>query len=327
MIGWQFAHPWILVVGLVGLLLGVWLRYRYPRDIASGSGSVDRTGSSLLRITDLFLYIAIVCATLAAAHPRFGTRQVEENRKGIAIADILDTSGSMEAIDFGARGTTLSRLKGAVSVMRRFIRNRHQDQQCLIVFGEKVFTLAPLTGDIDLLLGYLDEVQPGMAGKQTAIGDALAIAVRRLKDSPLTSRIAILVTDGKSNAGSISPEEATMLAVDNGIKVYTIGIGHNGTAPFRTQGLFGDTVQMFPVEIDEAALRKIASTTGGLYFNADNISEMKTIFVRIDKLEKSTFKAHVTVHYSNHYMPFLTVALVSLLLFLGIGGLFGRYPL
>lgn len=317
MTGWQLQYPWVLPGGLLLMVLLYLLRRRNDEALSAGSTGLaggGRQPGRLARLwrTDSLLYAALLLSLVAWANPRLGEKLVEHNRNGIAIMNVIDTSKSMEALDFTTQNQSMTRMQGAVEILRAFVQRRTSDQLGLIVFGDEVFTLAPLTGDVDLILNYLGQVQAGMAGQSTALGDAMAIGVKRLRNVPLKSRIMIALTDGENTSGSLQPMEAAKLAADAGIKIYTIGVGTNGQAPYRVRTLFGEEIQMLPVSMDEKVLRDVAAMTGGRYFAANSRQELDDVYRRIDELEKTEFKAETTVRFEDRYLDWLTPAILLL---------------
>ncbi|PID88977.1 MAG: hypothetical protein CSB01_04495 [Bacteroidia bacterium] len=194
----------------------------------------------------------------------------------------IDVSSSMLARDFQP-----DRLEAAKDVASKFITGRSEDKIGLVIFSGESFTQCPLTTDHAVLLNLFKDIHSGMIEDGTAIGLGLANAVNRLKDSKAKSKVVILLTDGVNNQGEIAPLTAAELAKTYNIRVYTIGIGTMGTAPYPVQTAFGVSMQNMPVKIDEPVLRKIAEMTGGQYFRATNKNKLKAIYNEIDKLEKS----------------------------------------
>jgi Ca-activated chloride channel family protein len=202
--------------------------------------------------------------------------------EGIDIVLTQDISGSMLSRDFKP-----DRLEAAKNIATEFISGRPYDRIGLVVFSGESFTQCPLTTDHAVLINLLREIQSGMIEDGTAIGMGLATAVNRIKDSQAKSKVIILLTDGVNNRGEIAPETAAEIAKTFGIRVYTIGVGTQGMAPYPVQTPFGIQYQDMPVEIDEGILQKIAQTTGGKYFRATDNDSLEKIYKEIDKLEKS----------------------------------------
>jgi Ca-activated chloride channel homolog len=259
----------------------------------------------VIRMLILALLIMIL------ARPQSTNRWQNESVEGIDIMLAMDISGTMLAGDF-----TPNRIEAAKDVAASFISGRPNDRIGIILFGGESFTQCPLTTDHAVLLNLLHEVNVGIIEDQsTAIGLGLANAVKRLKDSDAKSRVVILVTDGMNNAGSVDPLTAAEIAKTFGIRVYTIGVGTRGMAPYPVKDAFGNIFyQQFEVEFDEDMLRQISSMTNGEYFRATNNQKLREIYSAIDQLEKS--KVNVKQYSRKHeeYRIFTGIALVLLIL-------------
>jgi Ca-activated chloride channel family protein len=225
----------------------------------------------------------------------------------------LDTSGSMEAMDFKLDSEPVTRLTAVKKVVNDFIRKREADRIGLVVFGEEAFTQSPLTMDRGLLSGLVERMEIGMAGDRTAIGSAVAIGGKRLKDLEAKSKILILLTDGRNNAGSITPEQAAESVKAFGVKIYSIGVGGTGPAPFKVRTLFGTRIVHQRVDLDEETLRKIAGIGGGKYFRAADSESLSEIYDIIDREEKTEVKVKEFFHFRELYLYFLIPALILLL--------------
>jgi Ca-activated chloride channel family protein len=197
-------------------------------------------------------------------------------------------------------------------VVRDFIEKRDGDRIAMVVFGSAAYTQIPLTRDYNTIASILERLEIGMAGKETAIGDAIGISLKRLEDIQSQSNIIILLTDGRSNAGELSPDDAVTAAVSRGVKIYTIGVGTRGKAPFRVNTVFGERFVYQEVDIDEEALKSIAEKTGGLYFRAENTDGLKKIYDTIDQLEKTEVKVQHFAEYNELYSYFLITAFILL---------------
>jgi Ca-activated chloride channel family protein len=234
----------------------------------------------------------------------------DKDVEGIDIVMTLDISGSMIAEDLKP-----NRLEAAKAVGTEFLSSRPNDNIGLVIFAGESYTLCPLTTDKKTLVNLMGTIKDGMMDEDgTAIGMGLANAVNRLKDSQAKSKVIILLTDGTNNRGEIDPMTASELAKAYGIRVYTIGVGTKGEAPYPVQTIFGIQKQMVPVEIDEETLEAIAEKTGGHYFRATNNNSLKAIYNDIDKMEKTKIK--VTEHTSKNeeYLPYAIAAILLLLL-------------
>jgi Ca-activated chloride channel family protein len=206
------------------------------------------------------------------------------------------------------------RLEAAKDIGAQFIAERPNDRMGLVVFAGESFTQCPLTTDRITLINLLKEVECGMIEDGTAIGNGLATAVSRLKDSKSISRVVILLTDGVNNRGEIAPLMAAEIAKTYGIRVYTIGVGSMGTAPYPFMTRFGVQIQQVPVEIDEDMLRQISDMTNGKYFRATSNTKLIEIYNEINKLEKAKVEVDSLMHYKEEFLPLALIALTCLLL-------------
>jgi Ca-activated chloride channel family protein len=226
--------------------------------------------------------IALTLLIIVLARPQKTDKFQDISTEGIDIVLTQDISGSMLARDFRP-----DRLEASKNIATEFISGRPYDRIGLVVFSGESFTQCPLTTDHAVLINLLREIQSGMIEDGTAIGMGLATAVNRIKDSKAKSKVIILLTDGVNNRGEIAPATAAGIAKTFGIRVYTIGVGTQGMAPYPVQTPYGIQYQDMPVEIDEAILREIAQNTGGKYFRATDNDKLIQVYREIDKLEKS----------------------------------------
>ena len=224
----------------------------------------------------------------------------------------LDTSGSMQALDFKLDGKQVDRLTAVKKVVMDFIKKREMDRIGLVVFGDEAFTQSPLTLDKGLLLGLVEKMEIGMAGDQTAIGSAIAVGGKRLKDLKAKSKILILLTDGRHNKGKITPEEAAEAVQALGVKIYTIGVGGKGPAPFKVKTFFGTRMVRQRVDLDEDTLKKVARMGRGQYFRASDSESLSDIYDIIDREEKTEVKVKEFFHFRELYAYFLVPALLLL---------------
>jgi Ca-activated chloride channel family protein len=219
----------------------------------------------------------------------------------------------MAALDFRRKGKIVNRLEAVKGVVQEFISKRTGDRIGLVVFGTNAYTQLPLTRDYKTISTILDRLEIGAAGPNTAIGDAIGISLKRIRDIKSKSNIIILLTDGESNSGELTPEDATDLAVQKKIKIYTIGVGTRGKVPFLVKHpIFGDQYVYQKVSFDEKTLRRIAEKTGGLYFRAENTQGLESIYDTIDKMEKTKVKVKTFAEYHELYVSFLIPAFVLL---------------
>ncbi len=212
-----------------------------------------------------------------------------------------------------ARDFQPDRLEAAKNVAMEFISGREYDRMGLVVFSGEAFTQCPLTTDRAVLLNLFKDIQSGMIEDGTAIGNGLATAVARIKDSEAVSRVVILLTDGENNSGEIAPVTAAEIAKTYGIRVYTIGVGTIGTAPYPVQTQFGVQLRDMEVKIDEKTLQEIASITDGKYFRATSNTKLEEIYQEIDKLEKSKIDVKEFSRKSEEFLPFAILGALFLI--------------
>ncbi len=285
-----FAYPWILWFLLIVPFMIFWYWWKGRKIQPSITYSslkifkeIPSTWKEKLRHLPVILRsLAVALFIIALARPQSFSSGENVYTEGIDIAMVLDISGSMLAEDFKP-----NRLEAAKEVIDNFIDNRTSDRIGLVIFARDAFTQCPLTIDYHVLKNLLSKVKSGMVEDGTAIGNAIADGVNRLKDSKAKSKIIILLTDGVNNAGEIDPVTAAEIAKTYGIRIYTIGVGTRGNAPYPVQTPFGTRYQMVPVEIDEALLQKISDITNGQYFRATDNKSLQEIYNKIDKMEKT----------------------------------------
>jgi len=255
-------------------------------------------------------YGALILGILALARPQDHNVVEERYAEGVDIMLVLDTSTSMRAQDFSP-----NRFEAAREVASEFVRDRTSDRVGLVVFAAKAFTQTPLTLDYDFLLRMLEEVEVGVIEDGTAIGTAVAMAVNRLKESTAESKVIILLTDGQNNRGEIDPVTASDVAETMDVRIYSIGVGAYGEAPFLFDDPFGgQRRRMVPVELDEKMLMTVAENTGGKYFRATNKQALRDIYDEIGELEKTKIEERVYTDYQERYTLFLLPAFGLLLL-------------
>ena len=311
----SFANPEFFWAFLIIPLMLVWYIIRQKKLYGTikittlksfGDSSFPLFRHSLIG----FRILGLVALITALARPQTSLSWQDVTTEGIDIIIALDISGSMLAEDFSP-----NRLEASKQVAMDFISERPYDRIGLVIYAGESFTQCPLTTDHDVLLNLFDNIQNGIIEDGTAIGMGLATSVNRLKDSKAISKVAILLTDGSNNRGSIPPVTAAEIAREFGVRVYTIGVGSNGTArtPFRDQ--FGRTqYQNVPVRIDEKTLQEIADIADGAYFRATDKKSLENIYQEIDKLEKSKIEVTEYKKKSEWFWPFAVVALGLLLI-------------
>lgn len=312
-----FANPKLLWGLLIIPAAIIWYIFRHKKQEAAVRYS-DTTGFDNLprswKIYARHLLFALQLAALgllivAIARPQSSSTSQTSNIEGIDIILAQDISGSMLARDFKP-----DRLEASKKVAADFVEGRPTDRMGLVVFAGESFTQVPLTTDHGVMLNMLKELKNGMIEDGTAIGDGLATAINRLKDSEAISKVIILLTDGMNTAGSVDPYTAAELAKLYGIRVYTVGVGSYGTAPIPVQTIFGIQYQQMKVEIDEKLLQTIANSSGGKYFRATSNQKLDEIYDEIDKLERSKIEVTEFRHLHEEFYPLVAWALGLLLL-------------
>ena len=315
----SWANPqWLWLMLLLIPIIGyhvwkIWSKQSPSLTFSDTSGFKDLSGnwrSYGVWLSPILQWIAFALIVMAIARPQYENTTVERNAEGIDIVLALDISTSMKAEDLKP-----NRFQAARNVAKDFIEKRISDRIGLVVFARKSFTVVPPTLDYRLLKQLLDEVQMGVIEDGTAIGMGIATAVNRLKESEAESKVIILLTDGQNNSGEIDPVTAADLAVTYGIKIYTIGAGTRGTAPYPIQDpIFGKRYQNVRVDIDEEMLTEIANLSDGSYFRATNTEQLQEIYSQIDELEKTEVEEQIFTDYEDLYLRFLIPAFVLLVL-------------
>ena len=313
----RFEDPWLLLI-LLSLPILI-LRERTIASVINYSSlaslkAVSQHHSKINAMVPTILrFIAITLFIIAFARPQEGHKRTEILSQGVDIVLAIDTSGSMQALDFKKNETPVTRLSVVKDVVAEFVKNRETDRIGMVVFGANAFTQCPLTLDQNILLSFLNKLKIGMAGDATAIGSAIGISARRLKDLKSKSKVIILLTDGRNNSGAISPLQAAEIAKSLGIKVYTIGVGKRGKAPFLVDSIFGKRLIYQNVDIDEEVLNKISKMTDAKYFRATDLKSLKDIYKQIDLLEKSEVKSIDHSEHKELFHYFLIPGLILLL--------------
>ena len=313
----EFANPkllWLLVLVPLAIL---WYVLRHKKQEASmqfsdtnGFAQLPKTWKAYLRHLLFALKMAALALLIVAlARPQSSSTNSTSNIEGIDIVMAMDVSGSMLARDLKP-----DRLTAAKNVASDFVKGRPGDRMGLVIFSGETFTQVPLTTDHGVMLNMLAEMKNGLIEDGTAIGDGLATAISRLKDSEAISKVVILLTDGLNNAGSVDPYTAAEIAKLYGIRVYTIGVGSYGTAPYPVQTPFGTQIQQMKVEIDEKLLTQMANMTGGKYFRATSNQKLDEVYQEIDKLERSKIEVTEFRRLHEEFYPLVAWALALLLI-------------
>ena len=343
----SFRDPWWFAAML--LPFGVWwaarwvsrARMRFPSAIGLESAA-HQSHPSRLRIPVILRVIALALVVVALARPQQGLESIRLRAEGIDIVLTVDVSGSMLAEDFTLRGSRRNRLDVVKDVVKEFVEHRPNDRIGLVVFAGRPYTQCPLTMDHGWLLSQLDRVEIGMVEDGTAIGSGIATSLNRLRRSKAKSRIIpppvasrqeagsapeaqarrlatgggiiVLLTDGVNNAGTVTPEAAAQLAHTLGVRLYAIGAGTKGLAPYPATDVFGRKVyQQVKIEVDDEGLTKIARLAGGQYFRATDTESLRTIYHEIDRMEKTTIEQPQYVSYKEWYPWFVIPAMLLLL--------------
>jgi Ca-activated chloride channel family protein len=324
----SFHWPWLsLLLPLPLLVWKFWPRRHRPSDYYSqeegttllhpalgrlastflSARSLTHTGSKQKSIMLTLLWLALI---LALMRPEWLEPYTEVHTEGHDLMLAVDLSRSMEALDFSVNGKQVTRTAVVKGVIERFIDARQGDRIGLVVFGSQAFVLSPLTLDLSAVHALVDSIVTRMAGDGTAIGDAIGLCVKKLRERPQGSRVLILLTDGENTEGSLPPRLAAQLAAHEGIRIYTIGVGSKGLVPIVEDG----RLTQEKMEIDEDLLTDVANLTGGAYFRATDSDALQKIYEHIDALEKTQAESRTVMIPSPLYRWPLGVALLVLLM-------------
>ncbi|MFU8842740.1 MAG: vWA domain-containing protein [Bacteroidales bacterium] len=313
----EFVRPEYFYLLVVIPLLGLYYWYKHVKGHAeiqiSDTGSFEAQKGSLKKylfyLTYVFRLLAIGLLIVALARPQSSSSRQDVTIEGIDIVMALDISGSMLAMDLKP-----DRLEAAKEIAAEFISGRPDDRFGLVIFSGETFTQAPLTTDHTVVKNLFKDIKSGMIEDGTAIGDGLATSVSRLKDSKAVSKVVILLTDGVNNMGSVDPLTAAEIAKLYGIRVYTVGVGTTGTAPFPVRTPFGMQTQYVEVTIDEELLQQVSEMTNGRYFRATSNQKLRDVYREIDQLEKSKIDVTEFTRRKEEFFPFALLALIILTL-------------
>ena len=306
---WLLVIPALLIVHYIYLELCGRRPHLRVSDIRYWKAGGKSVLSYLRHAPMLLRTVALSMIIIAIARPRSSSKMDKIDTEGIDIVLAMDVSTSMLARDF-----TPDRISAAKDIAIEFISQRPSDRIGIVVFAGESYTQCPLTTDRATLINLMKEIQTGLIEDGTAIGNGLATAVARMQGSDAKSRVVILLTDGVNNRGEITPQTAADIAKTYGIRVYTIGVGANGTAPYPVITPWGVQMQDVEVEIDENLLKGIAETTGGRYFRATDNTKLSEIYSEINKMEKARTTIDSFPVYKELFMDFALVALICLLL-------------
>jgi Ca-activated chloride channel family protein len=317
----SFAHPWLLLL-LLGIPVLAWLKGKFGGTAAVtfsttamlaeiGSRQRNRAGAFLAGLS----YLALALFIIALARPQLGRVTTRVQATGVDIMLVLDVSRSMLAEDFTIGNSRANRIDAVKIVTEQFIRQRPNDRIGIVAFAGRPYLVSPLTLDHDWLIRNLERLRIGLVEDGTAIGSAIASAANRLKDKEAKTKLIVLLTDGDNNAGKVQPLTAAEAAKALGIRIYTIGAGTEGEAPFPLQNAFGRTVyRNVLVKFDEKTLSEIATITNGQYFRATDTDSLRKIFSEIDKMEKTKVEVERTAQYRDLFQYVLIPGIACLLL-------------
>ena len=316
MSNYTFVNPEFFYLLILPLVILVWYASKHKTTssaiVFSAADSISKTQTLKQRLRHLPYLLKIIASVLliiALARPQSSTNWEESTTEGIDIILTMDISGSMLAQDLKP-----DRLEASKNVAMDFISKRKNDRVGLVIFAGESFTQCPLTTDHNVLINLFKDVKSGMVDDGTAIGMGLATSVNRIKDSKAKSKVIILLTDGVNNSGFIDPNTAAELAIEYGIKIYTIGIGTNGMAlsPVGVDNNGKFSYAKIQVEIDEDLLIEIAQITGGKYFRATNNKKLQEIYSEINKLEKSDIEEIKYYDHEEKYRLYILLAIIFL---------------
>ncbi len=316
----RFASPlFLLLLFVVAIAIFLKLRNKSKNSIkASSLKDVDNLSSSVMgklsNIIPVLKTLSLILLIVALARPQWGNKKINVTTQGVNIILALDLSESMRALDFKKDKKIVTRLEAVKIVVRQFILKREGDRIGMVVFGSNAFTQLPLTRDYNTIAFILDRLKIGAAGPRTAIGDAIGISLKRLEDIKSKSNIIILLTDGKSNSGELSWQDAIKIAVQRKVKIYTIAVGTKGEAPFLVDGLFGKQYVYQRVDVDLDALKTIAEKTQAGFFEAGDLKALGQIYEMINNLEKTKVDVEKWVEYKELYPGLLAMGLILFLM-------------
>jgi Ca-activated chloride channel family protein len=317
----SFAHPWLLLL-LLGIPVLAWLKGKFGGTAAVtfsttsmlaeiGSRQRNRAGAFLAGLS----YLALALFIIALARPQLGRVTTRVQATGVDIMLVIDVSRSMLAEDFTIGNSRSNRIDTVKLVTEQFIRQRPNDRIGIVAFAGRPYLVSPLTLDHDWLIRNLDRLRIGLVEDGTASGSAIASAANRLKDKEAKTKLIVLLTDGDNNAGKVQPLTAAEAAKALGIRIYTIGAGTEGEAPFPLQNAFGRTIyRNVLVKFDEKTLSEIATITNGQYFRATDTNSLRKIFSEIDKMEKTKIEVERTAQYRDLFQYVLIPGIACLLL-------------
>lgn len=306
------AWPWALLALPLPWLMRWWPRrnaaapaLRVPYAAGALAELGQASGGNAWRFGRLLLWLAWACLCVAMARPQQLGDAVTPPQQGRQMMLAVDVSGSMSEADMMLGNQVVPRLSAAKAVLADFLDRRAGDRVGLLIFGERAYTLTPITADLTTVRNQLTDSEVGLAGRETAIGDAIALAVKRLREQPEGQRVLILLTDGVNNAGVLQPLRAAELAKAEGVRVYPVAFGGDGG-----MSLFGMQIAAGDDPVDEATLQRIAELTGGRAFRARNTDELAGIYAELDRLEPITTAGEAVRPYIERYAWPLALAML-----------------
>ena len=315
----SFEYPFLALLIIIPLIIKIisaairqkqqTVQILYP-DIKNIENAFGGFSAGFFSFSQLMSYLIYLCLVITIMRPQLTDYKVSIINKGRDIIIAADLSGSMQALDFSTANQYITRLDVAKQTTADFIKQRNGDRIGLVLFGDNAYLHVPLTLDLKSVTDMLNNTVIGMAGQSTAIGDAIGLAVQKLRNSEKNASLIILLTDGENTSGVIDPLNAARIAANYGIKIYTIGIGKSGIA--RMLGP-GGRIFNAEVKLDEKTLKQIAKITGGKYFNAVNKNIMDQIYQEINKLEKVDNQQKQFLIKKELYQIPLSVAMIMLL--------------
>lgn len=312
----SFASPGLLWLALLLPAMIVWYLINNNKQQAGLKVSSLKSFQGISSWKNLFRHVPFVCRLLAItfiiialARPQTKSDEQQAEGEGVDIVLCIDVSGSMTAQDF-----TPNRMEAAKAVAANFVEQRLTDRIGIVIFSGESFTQCPLTTDKAVLKSAIENIRNGLLEDGTAIGDGLSTGIDRLRSSKSKSKVIILLTDGENNGGLIGPDNAKEIAKAFGVRVYTIGVGTEGYAPYPEKTELGVVMRQQKVTIDEKLLKAIAGETGGKYFRAKDNAGLENIYKEIDNLEKSKVEISTITRYTEKFFPYVMIALAFLLL-------------
>lgn len=317
----EFAWPWVFVLLPLPWLCWRWLPVAQPTQALQlpfhGLQLHAGDGARLPRLRVVLLALAWLALLTAAARPQWLGPPQPATHSGRSMMLAVDISGSMASRDMQLGGRVVSRFAAVEAIAGQFVARRQGDRVGLVLFGSRAYLVTPITYDVDAVRTQLRGAAVGLAGRQTAIGDAIAVAVKRLRKLPAKARVLVLLTDGVNNSGSLPPPRAARIAKAAGVRIYTIGIGGNGV---QVPGLFGLHLSRSSASLNVAMLKNIAQSTGGQFFRASDTGQLAAAYRRIDALEPLPHHGQPLRPHRELFMWPLGVAFLFLLLALARDG-------